>query len=112
MNGVIVAIVLFALLYLLLVAPQRRRQRAQREALSQIDVGDEVLTVGGLYGRVVDLADTEATLEIADGVRVRVARRAIAGAALPDEPEAEAEEEEQDESEEPAGPESVAPDHS
>ena len=97
MNGVIVAIVLFALLYFLLIAPQRRRQRAQREALNQIGVGDEVLTVGGLYGRVVALAETEATIEIADGVRVRVARRAVAGTVPPDEPG----EEEQEASEPP-----------
>jgi preprotein translocase subunit YajC len=85
-KTVIVAVVLFALLWLLLIAPQRRRQRAQQEALKQIDVGDEVLTVGGLYGRVKELGDTEAKLEIADGVEVRIARRAIAGTLPPDEP--------------------------
>ena len=63
---------LFVFLFIL---PQRRRQRAQQQRLSSVDVGDEVLTVGGLIGRVVETDDSELRVEIADDVVVRIARR-------------------------------------
>ena len=100
-------IVLLALFVFLFVLPNRRRQRAQQDLLRSIDVGAEVLTVGGLIGRVIAAEDSELKVEIADGVVVRIARRGVATVLHPHEPEDEVEEEPQDEvEEEPAEPES------
>ena len=83
----------FGLIWLLLILPQRRRA-AQHEALvAGLTPGDEVITAGGLYGTVTELGEEDVGLEIADGVEVRVARRAIA-AVLPEEDEGEDLEEE------------------
>jgi preprotein translocase subunit YajC len=85
-------IVLLALFVFLFILPQRRRQRAQQERLSSVDVGDEVLTVGGLIGRVVETDDAELKVEIADGIVVRISRRAVSTVLHPEEEHEEDEE--------------------
>jgi preprotein translocase subunit YajC len=74
----LIIIVAFLVLYMVVVRPQRRRQSAQQQLMSDLQVGDEVLTAGGIYGRVTRLDETEVSVEIAQGTEVRVARRAIA----------------------------------
>ena len=90
-SGPLFLIVLLALFVFLFILPNRRRQRAAREKLSSIEVGQEVLTVGGLIGRVVATEDSELKVEIADGVIVRIARRGVATVLHPEEPEPEPE---------------------
>jgi preprotein translocase subunit YajC len=88
----LIIIVAFLLLWLIVVRPQRKRQSQQQRMLQDIHVGDEVLTAGGIYGKVSRLADDEVTVEIAPHTEVRVARRAIAGITSepqPGEPEPE-----------------------
>jgi preprotein translocase subunit YajC len=95
----IVIVALFALLWLFLIAPQRRRLQDQRKLIASVDVGDEILTVGGIIGRVkAEQGDEELLVEIAPGTDVRVSRRAVA-AVLPPEDEAAGEPEPGDESE-------------
>src|SRR6266702_2854628 len=85
----------FLILWLVVVRPQRRRQNQQQQMLSELHVGDEVITAGGIYGTISGLGDDYVTVEIAPKLEVRVARRAIA--AVTSEPEPE----ESDEPEEP-----------
>ena len=102
-SGILfIIIIAFLLLYLLFVRPQKRRQNEQQQMISDLRVGDEVLTVGGIYGTIAQLDDDRVTVEIAPKLEVQVSRRAIAGVTRePDEPEveetAEAEEPEADE---------------
>jgi preprotein translocase subunit YajC len=72
-------LLLLAALWFLLIRPAQRRQKLQRQMLSAIEVGDEIVTAGGLYGTVTALDEDEVRLEIAPGTEVRVARRAVAG---------------------------------
>jgi len=90
-----IIIIAFLLLYLIVVRPQRRRQSQQQQMLADIQVGDEVLTAGGIYGTVSSIDENEVSVEIAPQLEVRVARRAIAGITR------EPEDEEDDEAEEP-----------
>ena len=83
----LIIIVAFALLWLIVVRPQRKRQNKQQQMLSDLRVGDEVLTAGGIYGTVSRLDEDQVTVEIAPKTEVRVARRAIAGITREDEPE-------------------------
>lgn len=83
MGSLIVLVAMFALLWLFLIMPQRRRAAAQRELIAGVEVGDEILTVGGLIGRVRSAQDEEVVLEIAPGTQVRVARRAVASVLSP-----------------------------
>jgi preprotein translocase subunit YajC len=80
---------MLVLLWVLLIQPQRRRQQQQARLLAEIKEGDEVITLGGLYGRVQSLDDESVQLEIAPQTSVRVAKSAVA-ARVP-EPSAEAE---------------------
>lgn len=63
--------------YMLLVRPQRQRMAAHRALMSQLDVGDEVMTMGGLFGRIERLDEDVVALEVSPGTSVRVARSAI-----------------------------------
>lgn len=83
MGQLIVIVAMFALLWVFLIMPQRRRAQAQRELIESVEVGDEILTVGGLIGRVSSARDEELVLEIAPGTQVRVARRSVAGVLAP-----------------------------
>ncbi len=74
-----------AIFLFLVVLPQRRRMAAQRALLAGLKAGDEVVTGGGLYGRLRTLDDDgTARLEVADGVVVRIARAAVIGCVDPD----------------------------
>jgi preprotein translocase subunit YajC len=90
----IVIAVLFALMWLLFIRPQKRRQLVQRQMLEEVETGTEILTAGGLYGTVRAVDGDELTVEIAPGTNVRLARRAVAGVIPPDEPGEEDEHEE------------------
>ena len=103
MSFLIVIIVMFALMYLLVMRPQRQRQLAQQRMLDRIVAGTGILTAGGIYGTVEEIDDDgDLWVEIAEGVSVHVARRSV-GAVIDyveeedeDEPEAAAAEEEAD----------------
>jgi preprotein translocase subunit YajC len=90
-SFLIVVVVLFALFWLLMIRPQRRRQAELNQTIANLEVGDEIVTAGGLYGHVVGVGDDELLVEIARGTNVRIARRAVAGVVGPDEEEDEGE---------------------
>jgi preprotein translocase subunit YajC len=78
-SAYIFVLALLALMWFLIIRPQRRRQQAAQQLLTQIDVGKEIVTAGGLYGTVTSVEGDELRVEIADGVEVRIAKRAVAG---------------------------------
>jgi preprotein translocase subunit YajC len=62
----------------LFILPSRRKQAAQRHMLEGLEVGDEIVTVGGIIGEVRELEENEVLLEIAPETTIRLARRAVA----------------------------------
>jgi preprotein translocase subunit YajC len=85
---VILLAAMLALLWVLLIRPQRRKQAEQQHLLDSVEPGDEVLTVGGLYGIVHEIdEEDDLVVEIAEGIRVRIARRAVAGVVKPEDDE-------------------------
>ncbi len=66
------------LFYFILIMPQRRRVKQMQSLRDSIEVGDEVRTVGGIFGVVRSLDDTEAVIDVGGGTELRVVRRAIA----------------------------------
>jgi preprotein translocase subunit YajC len=89
----ILVVAMLILLWVLLIRPQRTRQRQQTELLSSIEPGDEILTVGGLYGIVQEIdEDDDLVVEVADGIHVRIARRAVAGLVKPEHEDDDADE--------------------
>jgi preprotein translocase subunit YajC len=85
----IIIVVLFAVMWLFLVRPQRRRQVQQSRMQDTLEPGDEVLTAGGIHGTVEQVEDDIVHVEIAPGTVVRLDRRAIAGVAQEPEDEDE-----------------------
>jgi preprotein translocase subunit YajC len=75
----------FALMWLLIVLPQRRRQQAAETMISGLAPGDYIVTAGGLYGTVTELGEDDLGLEIAPDIEVRVAKKAIGAVIPPDE---------------------------
>lgn len=88
---VIVIVPLFALMWLLLIRPQRQRQRAQLLMQDRLRAGDEIITAGGMHGIVKAIEDEVVHVEIAPKTLVRVDRRAIAAVASAEESEPEEE---------------------
>jgi len=72
-------VLIFVIFYFLLIRPQQKRAKEHRTLLSNLKLGDQVLTSGGIYGRVTGLRDDVVTVEISDKVRVKVNRGNIAG---------------------------------
>ncbi len=72
-------ILIFVIFYFLLLRPQQKKAKQQKDFLSDLKAGDMVVTSGGLHGKITALTDAVVTLEIADKVRVRVSRTYIAG---------------------------------
>ncbi|HLX19074.1 MAG TPA: preprotein translocase subunit YajC [Gaiellaceae bacterium] len=93
--GFLIIIVAFAFLYFVLIRPQKRRQLQSQRMLNEVAVGSEVVTAGGIYGKVTELDPEWILVEIAPQLTVKVARRAI-GTVIPPEVE-EAEETHEDE---------------
>lgn len=94
MASLILLLAMFVLLWVLLIRPQRQRQQKQQQLLSSVEPGDEVLTVGGLYGIVRDIdEEDDLIVEIAEGIQVRIARRAIGGVVKPEDDDEDVDEE-------------------
>lgn len=72
-------IAIFAIFYFLLVVPMRKRQKNLQTLIDSIKKGDRVVTTGGLYGEVAAIDSTVVVLKVADNVKLRVAKSAIAG---------------------------------
>lgn len=70
-------VIIFIVFYILLIRPQQQKQKEHRVLLANLKKNDDIITSGGLYGKVIQLADDIVTVEIAPNVRVRVSRPQI-----------------------------------
>ncbi len=70
-------ILMFVIFYFLLIRPQQKRQKEHKQLLANLKRGDEVVTAGGIMGKITAVAEAFVTLEVADKVRIRVARGQI-----------------------------------
>jgi len=74
-------ILIFVVFYFLLIRPQQKKAKEHQNFLSNLKKGERVITSGGIYGRITGLTDNVVTLEIADGVTIKVLRSAILSSA-------------------------------
>ncbi len=72
-------IIIFAIFYFLLIRPQQKRAKEHKNFLDSLSRGEEVMTSGGLIGRVTGLTEDVVTLEVADKIKIKVARAYILG---------------------------------
>ncbi|WP_018000460.1 preprotein translocase subunit YajC [Paracoccus sp. N5] len=72
-------ILIFVIMYFLMIRPQQKRMKEHRAMVEALKKGDEVVTQGGLVGKVTAVRDNELEVEIAPGVKVRVIRSTVTG---------------------------------
>lgn len=77
--GLALPVLMIVGFYFLLIRPQRNRQRAQQALVASLEVGDDVMTSGGIFGTIIDIDEDEGivTVEIAPGTRIRMLRQGI-----------------------------------
>ena len=75
--GILPWLAIFVIFYLLLIRPQQRRMKEHQATIAAVKKGDEVITGGGIRGRVTKVSDDEAEIEIAQGVRVSVVKSTL-----------------------------------
>jgi preprotein translocase subunit YajC len=99
---VIVLALVLGVMYVMMIRPQRRFQQEQRTRVAGADVGDDILTNGGIYGTIVAAEGDDIEVEIANGITVHMTRQGITAVLPPDEEDEEGEYQE-DEPEEHEG---------
>ena len=70
-------LLMFVVLYFLMIRPQQKKQREQRDMLSSLSAGDEVLTAGGIVGKITKVSENFITLEIAEGTEIIVQKASV-----------------------------------
>ena len=79
MQSVFLMLAMFAVFYFLLIRPQQKKAKEHQGMLTALQKGEEVVTTGGLIGRITGVADDAVTMEVSEKVRVRVVKSQIAG---------------------------------
>lgn len=78
LMGFLPLILIFAVFYFMLIRPQMKRAKEHRKMVSELSKGDEIVTNGGLLGKITELSDSFVTIEVADNVKIKLQRHAVA----------------------------------
>jgi len=70
-------IFLFIIFYFLLIRPQQKREKERKEMLNALGEGDQIVTVGGIFGKILDIKEDVVTLDVGDKVKIKVTKSAI-----------------------------------
>ena len=81
--GILPWLLIFGIFYILMIRPQQRRVKEHQAAINAVKKGDEIVTGGGIRGRVTKVSDDEAEVEIAQGVKIRVVKSTISSVLSP-----------------------------
>ena len=81
--GIVPWLLIFVIFYMLMIRPQERRVKEHQAAIGAVKKGDEVITGGGIRGRVTKVSDDEAEVEVAQGVKIRVIKSTISQVLTP-----------------------------
>jgi len=72
-------ILIFVIFYFLLIRPQQKRAKEQKEMMENLKKGDKIITSGGVYGLIENLTEKTVTIKIAENVKAKISRTAVAG---------------------------------
>lgn len=89
MEFLIVMVLLLVVMWVLMIRPQRQRQREHQTMIDGADVGDDILTTGGIYGTIAEADGDDIVVELGEGLSVHMTRRGIAAVLPPEEDEVE-----------------------
>ena len=76
-QGIIMLVAMFAIFYFLLIRPQQKRAKQHRELVNNLKSGDMVVSAGGIHGKITSVEDAVVTLEIANGVKIKLNRASV-----------------------------------
>ncbi|HAV20384.1 MAG: preprotein translocase subunit YajC [Bacillota bacterium] len=76
-SSLVMLALMFGIFYFFLIRPQQVQQKKRKEMLDSLRKGNTVITIGGIYGQIVDVKDDNLVLQIADNVRIRTVRGAV-----------------------------------
>ncbi|MDD3654225.1 MAG: preprotein translocase subunit YajC [Desulfotomaculaceae bacterium] len=77
-GSILYIVALFAILYFMMIRPQQQRQKKHEEMVRNLKVDDRVITVGGLYGTIIKIKDDYIVLRVAENVRLKYQKNAVA----------------------------------
>ena len=77
-GGMLPFILIFAAMWFLLIAPQRKKQKKHDEMIKALEPGTDVVTIGGVYGTITSVKDDRFILKIADNVKIEVTKASVA----------------------------------
>lgn len=76
-STIIMMVAIIAIFYFFMIRPQQKRQKKEREAIESLKVGDKVVTIGGVHGRIKEVNDSTFLVEVADGVKIKFEKSAV-----------------------------------
>jgi len=76
-SGILMMVLIFVVFYFFMIRPQSKRQKEIKKQREAMQVGDKVVTSGGIYGKVKELKDTTVIVEIAENVRIKVDKNSV-----------------------------------
>jgi len=76
-ESIIMLVLMFAIFYFLLIRPQQKRAKQHKELVSNLKSGDQIVSAGGIHGKIVSVEENVVTLEVATGVKIKINRSAI-----------------------------------
>jgi preprotein translocase subunit YajC len=76
-SGLIMMVLIVAIFYFFMIRPQQKRQKEIQKAREALSVGDEVITAGGIYGKIHEIGDVYMSIEVANGVKIRVDKSSV-----------------------------------
>ncbi|HKJ30128.1 MAG: preprotein translocase subunit YajC [Desulfuromonadales bacterium] len=79
MEGIVMLVIMFAIFYLLLIRPQQKRAKQHKELVQSLKAGDQIVSAGGIHGKVVAVQEDIVTLEVASNVRIKINRSSVVG---------------------------------
>jgi preprotein translocase subunit YajC len=76
-NSIIMIVLLFGVMYLFMIRPQQKKQKEVQKMRAGLQVGDRVITSGGVYGKLKEINDTTFTVEIAENIRIKIDKASV-----------------------------------
>ncbi len=77
LSFIVMMVAIFAIMYFFMIRPQNKKQKQIMNFRKNLEVGQSVVTAGGIYGKIKEIGDTYMLIEISDGVRIRVDKTSV-----------------------------------
>ncbi|MFN3216502.1 MAG: preprotein translocase subunit YajC [Acidimicrobiales bacterium] len=87
--GILILPILILIMYFMLIRPQQQRMKEHQRLLAAVDVGDDIVTSSGIYGRISELDGDTLFLQVADGIEIKITKESVAGMVNYDDAEAD-----------------------